>query len=219
LRHTREPSPAPDGESQGRRDEGYTLATTAVRAHHRPPFGPIIVGLALGGLIVLGGIKGLGGGTLAGSGPERATAPDDLPVAGGRPDVTPRTKPPTVRATAVPLVAGLPTVSDLLAIDPRRAGGALVVHGDVFSLLVDVVVITLEDDTGRASASRAIWVDGGSSPVGTGPNGRFDVPFLITDEALGEGLWVTAEAFDSGGAPLAKLRRSVSWSTTGTGAG
>jgi hypothetical protein len=195
---TRPPAPA---------DDGFVVRPISVSPGRRPPILGVGLALAVVSLVVVGGLNAASDRDASPRGSfEAAVAtghPSPRPTLD--PDRTPPPGPPTSRWTPGPRTPP-PEVID---IELRAAGSHLFVHGDVFSLEVDVVVLTLEDGAGNTGESVAVRLDGGSTAFRLGANDRFDVMFDIADEVIADGLWVRAEAYDRGGMPLAKLRRPV----------
>ncbi len=98
---------------------------------------------------------------------------------------------------------------EILALDVRPAGSSLVVHGQVFSLAVDVVVVSVEDPSGVVTSSEAVSLPGGSTAFRIGAYDRFFVRFEVPDEIIADGLWIAADAYDVDGAPLVRIRQAV----------
>ncbi len=102
---------------------------------------------------------------------------------------------------------GEPFVARLLAIDARITGGLLILRGDVFTPLAEVVVIAVGDVAGRSTEVRSIEMPGGSTAFRLGANDRFDVTFAI--DAIGEAVWIDATAYDAVGNRLDRVRHSL----------
>ena len=207
------------------REDGATFALTRVRSGRAPRL------LALGALVAVGGFVGIG--VL-----ERAVDPGPAPAA----DVAIATPKSAVPATPPghgredpgqrfsnrpPPVGSTLPVSDVLQLDLRPAGSHLFVHGDVFSLSVTVVVVSIEDRDGHVADTRSVQVPGGSTAFRLGANNRFDTLFNVPDELMGEGLLVRASAYDARGRILAALQEPIvapmlepaAWTTLGLGPG
>jgi hypothetical protein len=183
------------------RDDGAIFAPTRIRAPGRPPIVPLALALAVSTLIVLGSIEGLRG--------DRSSAPDGQ-ATGAAPDLAQaaRTPRPT-RAPGATLVPPQRLSPDILELDLRPAGGDLFVHGEVFSLSVVVVIVSIEDNLGHASDVQSVKLQGGSTAFRLGPNARFDVRFEVPEEDMGEGLWVQANGYDFRGRIIESVRQPV----------
>jgi hypothetical protein len=94
-------------------------------------------------------------------------------------------------------------------LDVRPAGGDLFIHGDVFSLDVARVTVTLEDSAGNVAATRSVDIPGGSTAFRIGSVPRFDVHFTLGEEAQADGFMVSATALDSAGRRLTTLLQLV----------
>lgn len=194
-----------------RPEDGAIFAPTQVRRSGTPRILASVVLIALGGLIGIGALdRVLGQGapvtpqTGGGPGPSKvqATAPGHTREDPGQrytngPEIGPsRTGPP-----------GQP--AEVLHVDPRPAGSHLFVHGEVFSLNVVVVVVSLEDASGNVADLQSVKLQGGSTAFLLGPNARFDALFNVPDELMGEGLWVHANAYDTYGRILDAVQQPV----------
>ena len=109
------------------------------------------------------------------------------------------------RVSVVPAGPG----NSVLLLDIRPAGSHLFVHGDVFSLAVTRVAVTIEDAAGRVAQTKAVDVPGGSTAFRLGAVPRFDVHFFLPDEIQADGFIVSATALDAGGHDLATLLQLV----------
>jgi hypothetical protein len=180
-------------------DDGAVFAPTRIRARGRPPILLAIAALTVGGLIAVGLFDGL-----------RGDASSAVLETGASPTTrteAARPRPPrSDRSTLVP-PSTLPAA--LIALDLRPAGSHLFVHGDVFSVNVIVVTVSLEDAEGNVSETRSARLPGGSTAFRTGPNPRFDVRFDVPDELMGEGLFVRANAYDFRGRIIGSFRSPV----------
>jgi len=181
------------------RDDGAVFAPTAIRARGRPPVLAAGLVLTIGALALVGAFEGLGG--------DASTATAPTAAAAAVPEVT-RTPRPT--RTRLPGPVPPPTApTDILELDLRPAGSHLFVHGDVYSLNVIVVTVSISDAGGHISDVQSVKMQGGSTAFRLGPNARFDVLFDVPDEVMGEGLWVLADAYDSRGRIIESLRQPV----------
>lgn len=158
--------------------DGAVFAPTVVRKARGPRALAGIVVVALGALVAIGALDR--GGT-----PE----PNGVAIAT---DVAPVTPAPSAQRG--------PAIFDgLVQLDLRPAGSRLFVHGDVYSLNVVVVVLSIEDAAGHVADQRSVHLQGGSTAFRLGANTRFDALFDVPDELMGEGLWVHADAYDTRG--------------------
>jgi hypothetical protein len=166
------------------RTEGAVFAPTAIRARGRPPVVVLGLALALGGLALVGALDGLGAGD---------SSPTDMPaIAADAPRITSRPT-RTVRSTLVPPPTG---PASLVELDVRPAGSQLFIHGEVYSLNVIRVTVSIEDAAGHVSDVQSARLQGGSTAFRLGANARFDLRFDVPDEVMGEGLWFQASAYD-----------------------
>jgi len=185
-------SPAAE-ERDPRAPDGAVFAPTVVRRARGPRVLAGIVVAALGGLVAIGALD-------RGATPE----PNSAAVARGDVVATPvpsgrsASRPPGAVASPRP-ETGTATFDGLVQLDVRPAGSRLFVHGDVYSLKVQVVVLSIEDATGHVADTRSVRLQGGSTAFRLGANTRFDALFEVPDELMGEGLWVHADAYDTRG--------------------
>ena len=189
-------------DSAAHRDDAV-FAPTRVRGPRGPRALASIVVVALGALVAIGALERQ---------PTAETSSVDGrtngPVAIGpvRPTATVletgRTVQRSNRFTNDPIV---PTFD----LDVRQAGSHLFIHGDVFSLAVARVSVTLEDEAGNISATKAVEVPGGSTAFRLGAVPRFDIHFFLPDEVAADGFVVLATALDSAGHPLATTEERV----------
>ena len=184
-----------DEDRDPRAPDGAVFAPAKVR----PPRGSRalagIVVVALGGLVAIGAL-------------DRGTTPAPNPVAVATSHLS-ATPLPSTRRSSRPQPLGAvgssgarpePVPFDgLVQLDLRPAGSRLFVHGDVYSLKVTVVVLSIEDAAGHVAAVRSMHLQGGSTAFRLGANTRFDALFDVPDELMGEGLWVRANAYDTKG--------------------
>jgi hypothetical protein len=177
--------------------DGAVFAPTRIRPGKRPPVLLAGMAIAFGVIVVVGALDGLGG---------TSTNPDERGAVVTAP-VAVATRTPRPARTAQP--PGLAPVLPILSLDPRPAGSHLFVHGEVFSLGVIVVTVSLEDAGGAVSETRSVKLQGGSTAFRLAPNARFDVRFDVPDELMGEGLWVRANAYDFRGRIIGSFRSPV----------
>jgi hypothetical protein len=178
--------------------DGAVFATKPILPGKKgPPFLLAGMALAVGALVVVGALDGLGGTRDVPNGPD-AVATAEVAVTTRTPRPA-RTAQPPGPAPALPI----------MAVDPRPAGSHLFIHGDVFSLDVIVVTVSLEDADGTVTAMRSVRLQGGSTAFRLGPNARFDVRFDVPDELMGEGVWVRANAYDARGQTIGSFRIPV----------
>lgn len=162
-----------------RPEDGATFEVSRVRSGRGSRWLAAAVMVAVGGLIALGTL-------------DPGAAPEAAPVAIARVGA-PRPNPSTGRAVAV---------GDFIQIDVHPAGRRLFVHGDVFSLAVSRVVVSIGDGSGEVAATSSIPIQGGSTAFRLGPNARFDAQFDAPHELTAARLWVRADVYDSGGRML-----------------
>ena len=156
--------------------------------------------LAVGALIAVGALD------------KRAAPSDGVDVARVS-DASAATLPAqTARSTRTPPRAPLAapgSPESVLVLDVRPAGSHLFIHGDVFSLAVTRVAVTIEDAAGRVAQTKAVDVPGGSTAFRLGAVPRFDVHFFLPDDIQADGFIVSATALDAGGHDLATLQQLV----------
>ena len=200
---------------EGNRDpraEGAAFEAVRVRGGGRSGWLSLLVLPVVLGLLVIGGLPGgpadpqrpLASLAVAVAVPS-GTRPLDVPaLATAAPStVTPRPG-PTGDVGPRPRPAG-----QLLRLDLRPAGSHLFVHGDVFSLSVHAVSVSLIDAEGAVAERERVRMPGGSRSFWTDANARFDVHFAIPDEMMGDGLSIEVSAFDTDGGELGTFRELV----------
>lgn len=177
-----------------RPEDGATFEVSRVRSGRGSRWLAAAVMVAVGGLIALGTLD-------PGAAPEAAPAalatveaPTPHPLMG-------RSSRPPARG---PIASGSSQgravlVGDVIRIDLQPAGRRLFVHGDVFSLRVSRVVVSIEDGSGEVAAASSIPIQGGSTAFRLGPNARFDTHFDAPHELTAARVWVRADAYDSAG--------------------
>jgi len=187
------------------RDEQAVFAPTRVRAGRRPPFIAAGLAAAVVTLVALGAIDRLGG-----AGPPNVPAATLGAVAeasGPADTVTPTSRQPK-RALAARSAS--PTeLPGVFAVTLRPAGSHLFVHGDVYSLDVAAVVVSVEDAAGHVAKRQTIELRGDVRAARDPGTSHFDVQFDIPDEVMGEGVWVRAQAYDHAGVVLESERGPV----------
>jgi hypothetical protein len=177
-----------------RAPDGAVFAPTAVRQGRGQRALAGIVILAIGGLIAIGALD-------RGAAPE----PNDVAVASGAAPATPvpssrrSSRPPQSSIGSRGSQPGRAVFDGLVQLDIRPAGSRLFVHGDVYSLSVIVVVLSIQDAAGNVADVRSVHLQGGSTAFRLGANVRFDALFDVPDELMGEGLWIHANAYDTQG--------------------
>src|SRR5262245_47521474 len=158
-----------DRPTSAAREDGAVFAPTRVRSSRRQQVLASIVIVAVAALVAVGVL-------------DRQPEHGDIAVAPvpAAPSATLPTK--TARATRPPRPSnGLPGIvtgqpgDQIFAFDVRPAGSHLFIHGDVFSLAVSRVRVTLEDAAGHVAARRAVDLPGGSTAFLIGAVPRFDV--------------------------------------------
>lgn len=167
--------------------------------------------LAIGAMIAFGALDRLGGEAE----PEQQAAPGgqvavaSASTGGDVADAARTTRQPPRSTITTPGITHGRLVEALIAIDPRPAGSFLFVHGDVYSLAVARVTVTLEDGAGHVAATESVNVPAGSTAFWTAAVPRFDVHFALPDEVRADGLLVSATAFDSEGSTLGTVLRWI----------
>ena len=185
------------------RDDGAVFAPTQIRSPRRPPILAAVVAVTIGALALVGAFEGLGGDASTAAAPTAAAAAVPEVMRTPRPA---RTRPP---GPVPPPTAQ----TDILELALRPAGSHLFVHGDVSSLNVIVVTVSIADAAGHVSEVQSVKLQSGVTVMSNGANlrfnARFDVRFDVPDEVMGEGLWVLADAYDFRGRIIESLRQPV----------
>ena len=184
-------------------EDGAVFAPAPVRSSRGPRVLAVAVLVSVGGLVAIGALDRL---------PASETALDGGPAAGSAvsasaqtPSVAPhraRTELPSNRFTYDPIVQPID-------FDVRSIGSDLFVHGDVFSLDVSRVSVTLEDSAGHVAARQAVDLPGGSTGFRLGAVPRFDVHFVVPHEVQTGGFVVSATAMDSKGHRLTTIEERI----------
>jgi hypothetical protein len=172
------------GPVDGGRAAGATFAPARIERRGRAPILMIGIVLGIGGLAIAGVLDQLAG--------TPSTAVASLPAR----EIPPS---PAARPVGTPERGATSGASDVIQLDIRPTGKQLVVHGEVFSLGVIAVVVSIEDVTGRVGEVRSIDIQGGSTAFRLGANERFDAYFDVPEELVGNTLWVRADAYDAAG--------------------
>ena len=182
-------------------------------------FAPVRVGsrrsprlLVAGAAVVVAAIVGAGVVDRLAPAEDR-TSLDPLPSQAAVAEATATPRPP--RPTSGPIIVsgGRGEPRDVLRVDLRPAGSHLFVHGDVFTLAIVRVTVSLEDEGGTSISRRSVDIPGGSTAFQLGAVPRFDVHFVLPDELMGDGVWVSTTAFNRDGRELASFRQSLPRST------
>jgi hypothetical protein len=190
-----------------RAPESATFETTSVAARRaRPPM--FIAGflVVLGAMIAVSvGSRGVPAATAAPAALGKSPAPSIAPT-------------PAASATAIRPIPSLPDVLDApvmtsgpgdIQLLARRARASIFVHGDVFIPKVTWVFVSLQDDSGNVAGWASVSVPGSAGPgVGAGPTLRFDVELAVPDAFAGR-LWISANAYDSGGSLVSTTRMEM----------
>jgi hypothetical protein len=103
----------------------------------------------------------------------------------------------------------------LIALDVRAGRGVVFVHGDVHSLSVRGIVVSIEDRAGALLAKRAILLQSGSTAFRVGANTPFEAVFEVSDGSIRHGISVHADAYDDTGGIVGAVERRV-LAVTGT---
>ena len=185
-------------------DDSAVFAPTRVGGARRSRVLASIVVVALGGLVAVGALDR--GADQSGT---SAITASHVPAATLRAQIPRSSRPPPRASLGAPGNAPGQAVDALLRIDVRPAGSHLFIHGDVFSLDVARVSVTVADSAGHVAATKAVEVPGGSTAFRLGAVPRFDVHFILADEVQADGFVVSATALDSAGHKLATLAESV----------
>jgi hypothetical protein len=188
-----------------RRNDGAVFQATAVRSG--------------GGSRVVVGLVALGAGALVLVATLEPTPPPS-PLAAAQATTGPAafadpTPSPRPRRTSPPATSGgvrpgpMGGAAAVMAVDLRPAGSHLFVHGEVYSLRVETVIVTLLDVAGHVAETRSLLIPGGSTAFRLGAVPRFDVHFAVPDEMLADGLVIEAHAIDERGEHVALVRAPV----------
>jgi hypothetical protein len=200
--------PAPDD----RRDSGASVddaifAPVKVRSARRPRLLAAVVVGALGSIIGIGALDR-----------PPASAPEIAVVASLGPSATDaavvvRASRPSPGATHAsgPVPPARPAGPLLLNITP--VGSHLWVHGDVHSLAVARVLVSVEDPAGNVAATASVRIPGGSPAQRLDPTPAFNVHFSIPDEIQADGFIVSATASNAAGATLFTITKVMAAST------
>jgi hypothetical protein len=186
-------------------EDGAIFAPVRVRGTRRPRIRAFLVIVAVGALITIGALD------RGAAAPGTATVADGTNRAAASVPPAPHATQPRPRASAqVPGTVDAPgDGARFVDLDVRPAGGDLFIHGDVLSLDVARVTVTLEDSAGNVAATRSVDIPGGSTAFRIGSVPRFDVHFTLADEVQAHGFMVSATAIDSAGRRLTTLLQLV----------
>jgi hypothetical protein len=203
-----------DDRDSGPREDGAVFAPTTVRQARGPRVLASLVVIALGGLIAIGALD-------RGSDADTGSVADST----GSPTATLRAQ--TAKASRSPIASRVPTTPherterlgpggtaspesvDVMSVDVRPAGSHLFIHGDVFSLAITRVSVSLEDTLGNVAAQKTVEVPGGSTAFLLGAVPRFDVHFFLPDEVRGDGFLMSTTALDAHGKQIETLLQWV----------
>jgi hypothetical protein len=204
-----------DDRAAGTRDDGAVFALTTVRRARGPRVLASAAVMALGGLVAIGAIDRLAApepgpvalstdGPSARLGATTATSSRPPPRASRLPTTPQERTERTANGTAI-----APRAGGIMSVDVRPAGSHLFIHGELFSLDVTRVSVSVEDALGHVAAKRTVEVPGGSTAFRLGAVPRFDVHFFLPDEVRGDGFVISATALDSHGKRLETLLQWV----------
>ena len=186
------------------REDGAVFVPTRVRGARGGRILASVVVVVVGGLIALGALDGQ---------PESsdvAVAPtSQAPAATLRAQAAQSSRPPPRASAPAHPGAHDPALDAVFDFDVRPAGSHLFIHGDVFSLAVTHVRVTLEDPAGHVAERVSVEVPGGSRAFLLGAVPRFDVHFLLPDEVQADGYVIAATALDAKGHRLATLEQRI----------
>ena len=150
----------------------------------RPPLVPAAFATAIAGLVVIGMLLP------PGATPEPSEIARASAAMGGRMS-TAATERPTRGAGVGP--------AEVIRLDARPDGRHLFVHGEVFSLRVFVVIVSVRDMDGRTLDIRTLDMPGGSTAFRIGSVNRFDVRFDRPDPDGTRLVIVQARGYDAAG--------------------
>jgi len=193
-----------DGVDPAAHGDDAVFAPMRVRGARGPRIVAGVVIAAVGGLIAIGAL-------------DRRGTPDPLSVAPATSSAAATLRAQTARSSRPPARAAVPTPSGshdpaldaVLDLDVRPAGSHLFIHGDVFSLAVTRVRVTLADAAGHVADRTSVAVPGGSRAFLLGAVPRFDVHFFLPDEVQADGFVVSATALDAKGQRLATVETRI----------
>lgn len=185
-------------------EDGAVFAPTRVRGARRPRILALVVVVAVVALIAVGAL-------------DRQPAPDagaaadasTAPAATLRAQTARSSRPPPRASAATPRSSHDPALDAVFDLDVRPAGSHLFIHGDVFSLAVARVRVTLADAAGHVAGTTSVAVPGGSRSFLLGAVPRFDVHFFLPDEVQADGFVISATALDSKGHRLATVEERI----------
>src|SRR6185437_12960750 len=186
------------------REEGAVFVPTRVRGARGARILASVAIVAVGAVIALGALDG------PAESSDVAVAPASQAPSATLGARTAESSHPRPRASA-PAHPGThdAALDAVFAFDVRPAGSHLFIHGDVFSLAVTHVRVTLEDAAGHVAERVSVEVPGGSRAFLLGAVPRFDVHFFLPDEVQADGYVVAATALDAKGHRLATLEQRV----------
>jgi hypothetical protein len=193
-----------DGGDPAARNDDAVFAPTRVRGARGPRIVAAVVIAAVGGLVAIGALD-------REHPPEAvAVAPASIaPAATLRSQTARSSRPPPSAALPTPRGSHDPALDAVFDLDVRPAGSHLFIHGDVFSLAVTRVRVTLEDAAGNVAQRTSVAVPGGSRSFLLGAVPRFDVHFFLPDEVQADGFVVSATALDAKGHRLATVETRI----------
>jgi hypothetical protein len=198
------------------RDDGAVFAPTMVRRARGPRVVSALVVIALAGLVAIGALdradgRDTGAGVVADVGPSATAraqiARSSRPPTASREPTTPQER--SERIASRPGDSRVPAGGAFMSVDIRPAGSHLFIHGDVFSLEVARVSVSLEDALGNVAARRTVEVPGGSTAFLLGAVPRFDVHFFLPDEVQADGFMISTTALDARGRQIETLLQWV----------
>jgi hypothetical protein len=181
--------------------DDVVFAPARVRGPRSPRIVASVVALAIAALIAVGALN------REPASEEVAVAPPAPAVTAGAQTVRP-SRPPRP-SVAEPGPSGDPALGAVFDLDVRPAGSHLFVHGDVFSLAVTRVRVTVADAAGHVAERTSVAVPGGSRSFLLGAVPRFDVHFILPDEIQADGFVVSAVALDAKGRRVARLEERI----------
>jgi hypothetical protein len=157
------------------------------RVSRRRPIVEAALAISAGGLVLVGLLER----------PPGPGAASSLSV-----PASPRT---AVSGTAVPAPGTFrparpsPGPAELIRLDGRPDGRHLFVHGEVFSLRVEPVIVSIRDPDGRTLEIRTLDMPGGSTAFRIGSVNRFEVRFDRPDPEVTRLVAVQASGYDAAG--------------------
>lgn len=152
----------------------------------RPSIVPAGLAAVLGGLVLIGGLQ-------------QSVPPDGRPSAAALATMTAPSAEPSAAAPTIDPRAVEPSSAsgDVLRLDATPGGRHLFVHGEVFSLRVSVVIVSIRESEGQTLETRTLVMPGGSTAFRIGSVNRFEVRFDLPDPQRSPSVIVQASGYDA----------------------